>query len=107
MRNKKKKLELIEIPRLELNEEGALCGGFTAIMSISSKGYQSNGNCDCNSAQNGCTGNGNCDCNGGCSRNNNCNCDCGTSSSTGTPTATGRMSQGMISFLTDDFGHFI
>lgn len=78
MKNSKKLSNLIEIPRLETDQEGMLCGGFATIASPMSLGPIRNDNCDCNSAQNGCTGNGNCDCNGACMHNVNCNCDCQT-----------------------------
>lgn len=73
----------LEIPALEVNQEGRLRGGFSLFGDTSIEIPLANGNCDCNC---GCNGNGNCNCNCGCTSNKNCN-TC-TPSATSKPTTT-------------------
>ena len=80
----------LEIPALEVDQEGKLRGGFNAFSaaSVASEAYNQNCNCNC-----GCDYNDNCNCNCSCNGNGNCNCNCGctvnsncnTCAPTGTP----------------------
>lgn len=59
----------LEIPSLEVGQEGQLRGGFNAFGVASTADGTFNENCNCNCS---CNGNGNCDCNCGCTANKNC-----------------------------------
>lgn len=69
----------LEIPALEVSQEGQLRGGFNAFGVAPASDAMYNENCNCNCS---CNGNGNCDCNCNCSSNKNCH--------TCTPSATAK-----------------
>ena len=71
----------LEIPALEVSQEGQLRGGFNAFAVAPAADVSYNDNCNCNCS---CTGNGNCNCN--CSCTSNKNCDGCTPSVTAQPT---------------------
>lgn len=59
----------LEIPALEVSQEGQLRGGFNAFGVDSTEDVINNDNCNCNCS---CGHNGNCNCNCGCTTNKNC-----------------------------------
>ena len=59
----------LEIPALEVSQEGQLRGGFNAFGVDSNEDVINNDNCNCNCS---CGHNGNCNCNCGCTTNKNC-----------------------------------
>lgn len=59
----------LEIPSLEVSQEGQLRGGFNAFGVTPTAYARYNENCNCNCS---CNGNVNCDCNCGCTINKNC-----------------------------------
>lgn len=102
MKVKRNLSSLVSIPHMESDQEGMLVGGFTMLSptETTSSVNATNGNCDCNSAQNDCAGNGNCKCNAGCAHNDNCNCDCGTTTTSAPDkTTTTTTSTGMPGFV--------
>lgn len=88
MKVKKHLSELVDVPRMDVDKEGLLLGGFVMLGPPDDDEEDEeeekvvNGNCDCNSdILGGCKGNENCVCNNPCKVNMDCNCDCkGTTS---------------------------
>lgn len=89
----------VDIPALDVDQEGKLRGGFRMIEGMNRfSTLDSNPNCNCNcSCGNDKNDNCNCNCECGSSADGNCNCNCSCNS---TPESSSPMSGGMgMNFL--------